>query len=158
MLVIAAGSFALLLAVVYLIAAPALRPDPLEEADEVVAHASLLASKDRSLSDIRELDLDLATGKLNEEDHRRLRAAALADTAETIRAIEEAEVPVVDSEGDREETGEGWADLADPLEEMIAARKRALASGECTSCGGAVQTGDAFCRRCGAEIPAPVRR
>jgi hypothetical protein len=30
--------------------------------------------KERLLSDIRELDMDLVTGKLDEEDHRRLRA------------------------------------------------------------------------------------
>lgn len=147
MLVIAAGSFALLLAVVYLIAAPALRPDPLEEEGDVLTYASLLASKDRSLSDIRELDLDLATGKLDEEDHRRLRAAAVAAAAQTMRAIEESEVPAALDDP-----------LDDPLEEMIAARKRALAMNECGSCGGAVEASDAFCRGCGAEIPAPARR
>jgi len=157
MFVIAVGSFALLLSVVYLIAAPALCPEPLDELDAAAAHSSLLTAKERSLSDIRELDLDLATGKLDEEVHRHLRAVALAGAAEAMRAIEETDVPANTSD-EPETAADGWSDGADPLEAMIAAGKRALAGEACTSCGGIVETDDAFCRRCGAELPVPVRR
>ncbi|HLA93314.1 MAG TPA: hypothetical protein VJO36_07265, partial [Actinomycetota bacterium] len=83
MLVATVGSFVLFLFVVYLIASPATRRDPVEEEAEASA---LLARKERLLSDIRELDMDLVTGKLDEEDHRRLRAATLVDAADTLKA------------------------------------------------------------------------
>ena len=35
--------------------------------------------------------MDLVTGKLHEEDHRRLRAATLVDAADTLKALEDVE-------------------------------------------------------------------
>lgn len=154
MLLVAAASFVLLVAVVSMIGVPLLRPDT---PDELVPDSSLVAAKERLLGDIRDLDLDLETGKLDEQDHRRLRAVALAGAAETIRAIEDAERPNGGPVDDAVEPAPP-VEAGDPLEVTIAARKRALALAVCPSCMRAVEPGDAFCRRCGAELPAPARR
>src|SRR4030065_941199 len=88
MLFVSVGSFVVFVIVVYRVAAPGARREPAEEAAEASA---LLARKERLLSDIRELDMDLVTGKLDEEDHRRLRAATLVDAADTLNALEDGE-------------------------------------------------------------------
>jgi hypothetical protein len=157
MLFVSVGSFALLLLVVYVIAAPAAREDPAEEA---VEGSALLARKERLLSDIRELDMDLVTGKLDEEDHRRLRAVTLVDAADTLKALEDvertdplqgasAEIHAVDTiDADDDVRLEGW----------IAARKRELEASACSSCGTVCDARDAFCRRCGAELSTQTVR
>ncbi|HZD18123.1 MAG TPA: hypothetical protein VE669_08275 [Actinomycetota bacterium] len=119
MLFVLVGSFVLLLVVVYLIAAPATRPDPAEESGEASA---LLARKERLLSDIRELDMDLVTGKLDEQDHRRLRAASMVDAADALEALEAVERR--DPLHAPPSTSDALAD--DALEAAIAARKREL--------------------------------
>jgi len=154
MLPVAVMSFALLLVVAWMIAQPLLHPDAFGEEEP---GSSLVSAKERLLGDIRDLDLDLATGKLDEEDHRRLRAAALADTAETLRAIEE-EQSLDLAPGDDAGPASGSTPPDDRLEAVIAARKRAMTMTGCASCGMAPGPHDRFCRRCGADLPAPVGR
>lgn len=145
MLGVAIGAFLLLLAVGYLIARPLLMPETaVEEAED----SKLVAEKERQLAAIRELDLDFATGKLTEEDYRKLRAQSLAETAATMRALDQAdaeasaEAAVADAETEAEEPANTAADeqpareLAgsnghataeeDDLERAIAARKRSI--------------------------------
>jgi hypothetical protein len=137
------GSFLLLLAVVYMIVVPGLRPDPAEETAEP---SDAMARKERLLQDIRELDMDLATGKLEETDHHRFRARALADTADTLRELErELEEPA-------EAGGVQPAAPEERLEALITARKREMELEGCLSCGGATDQEDAFCRRCGSPV------
>ena len=155
MLFVALGSFVLLIVMVYLVAAPAVRSDPAEES---AVRSALTIRKDRLLSDIRELDMDLATGKLEERDHHRLRAATLVAAAETLRSLEETQT----SEGaPTASEAQGVVD-DDPMDDdaaieaRIAARKRELESTTCRSCGAIVDPDDAYCRRCGASV-APGR-
>lgn len=159
MLFVSVGSFALLLVVVYLVAAPAARADPAEEAAEASA---LLARKERLLSDIRELDMDLVTGKLDEEDHRRLRAATLVDAADTLKALEDVEradsLMGPSAESHTVDTIDVDVDDDVRLEAWIAARKRELEASACSSCGTVCEHGDAFCRRCGVELSAQTVR
>lgn len=152
MLFMGIGSFVLLLIVVYLIAAPALRPDPVEE---VGAASTLVARKERLLADIRELDSDLATGKLDASDHRRFRATALADTAEILQAIEEAEREnaVATSAVDAPVAAPaGPEDDDDWIEALIAERRGVLESAACPGCAVPIEPGDTFCRHCGATL------
>ncbi len=148
MLLAAIASFVMLVIVVYLIAAPLARGEP---ADRPHDTSALLLRKERLLSDIRDLDMDLVTGKLEEHDHRRLRTALLREAAETLRALEEAGVTLSD---DGQATAPGEAEAIDDarLEALIAARKRAIASPACPSCGAPSDPEDAFCRRCGTDL------
>lgn len=147
MLIVSVGSLVLFAIVIYLVAAPAMRQDPIEDPATV---SGLVTRKEQLLSDIRELDMDLATGKLDEEDHRRLRAATLVAAVDTLKALEEAE-PIPGSsdgvvEAELRETEDGR------LEALIAARKRELEARACPSCATISDPTDAFCRRCGAEL------
>src|SRR3990170_2563532 len=157
MLVATVGSFVLFLFVVYLIASPATRRDPVEEEAEASA---LLARKERLLSDIRELDMDLVTGKLDEEDHRRLRAATLVDAADTLKALEDVEGADSLEGASAESQAVDTIDVDDDvrLEARIAARKREIEASACPSCGAVCEAADAFCRRCGAEISTQMVR
>lgn len=154
MLVVAFGSLVVLLVVVYLIAAPILRPHPDDEHTD--AAPTLVARKERLLTDIRELDMDLATGKLDVEDHRRLRRSTLVQAADALRALEEAEAAAPDrsstipNHGVEEELDDDAAD--DELERLIDARKHELEVRACPECGGPRDVDDAFCRRCGIEL------
>jgi hypothetical protein len=153
MLFVSLGSFALLLVVLYLVAAPAAREDPAEEEAEASA---LLARKEHLLSDIRELDMDLVTGKLDEEDHRRLRAASLVEAADTLKALEDVELARSLTGASIESDAVETIDVDDDarLEAWIAGRKGELEAPGCSSCGAVCDAGDAFCRRCGAELSA----
>lgn len=148
MLLVAVGTFVMLLVVIYLIAAPLARGEPSDAASDT---ASLLLRKERLLADIRDLDMDLVTGKLDEDDHRRLRAALMVDAAHTLKALEETGVaaPRDGSPTARESAAtdeDAW------VEDLIAARKGAILSSACPSCGAVADPEDAFCRRCGAAL------
>lgn len=157
MLVDTVGSFILFIVVLYLIASPVARRGTRDEETEASA---LLARKARLLTDIRELDMDLATGKLDEEDHRRLRAATMVDAADTLRELEDMEEAEPSPSASVEPDGVKMFDADDDarLEAWIAARKRELEAPSCSSCGAARDAGDAFCRRCGAGFSAQMVR
>jgi hypothetical protein len=128
MLVVAIGSFLLLLAVAYMIARPLFAPEaPVEEAED----SKLLVEKDRQLAEIRDLDMDFATGKLTEDDYRTLRARSLAQAAATMRALDEAEAEQLANAPAAEPPAQTLAESnghepneEDDLERAIAARKR----------------------------------
>ncbi len=144
MLLVTIVSFALFIAAVTMIAAPLLRPDPADVPDE---GDDLSPRRQRLLTDIRELDHDLATGKLDTIDHERFRATALAELASTIEAMDQAGPPIDDA---REPDGEAF-DVDAWLESKIAERRQTLqASPCCPECEAPRDPGDAFCRRCGA--------
>lgn len=147
MLIVSVGSFVLFVIVIYLVAAPAMRQDPIEDPATV---SGLVTRKEQLLSDIRELDMDLATGKLDEEDHRRLRAATLVAAVDTLKALEEAEpIPGPPDAADQVAPPDGEDGR---LEALIAARRRELEASACPSCAAISDPADAFCRRCGAEL------
>jgi hypothetical protein len=146
MIVVGIGSFLLLLVVAYLIVSPALVREP-EEA--TTASASLRVRKEQLLADIRDLDLDLATGKIDEADHRRFRAAALADAAATLHELETAEAQEALAQ---EDGSPADGPQLDPVEELIAERKRLLEEHCCPACGSSPDPEDAFCRHCGTPL------
>lgn len=152
MVLVGIGSFLLLLVVAYLIVSPALVPDA---ADATSASAGVRVRKDQLLAGIRELDLDLATGKIDEADHRRFRAATLAEAAATLHELE-----LLEAEEALQEEEEGRLPDADddPLETLIAERKRRLEEHACPACGSSVEPDDAFCRRCGTPLEEEVPR
>lgn len=171
MIAVAIGSFLLLLVVAYLIAAPFLE----QNTTGVAELAQLSEDRDRVLSQIRDLDMEFETGKLSEKEYLAQRARRLAEAEATEVAMAEAEASAAGAVAEAEEELDGSGDLAelppvtenghapapvsdDDIERAIAARKHALEAHGCPECGTAVDTDDAFCRRCGADLAATQHR
>jgi hypothetical protein len=75
--------------VVWLVAAPLRgRPAPLEEVPRGGARADLEAAKEAKYREIRDAELDYRTGKLSEDDWRRLDRELRADAVELLRQID----------------------------------------------------------------------
>ena len=162
-------AFILLVVVAELVARPFLvraAPSPVEIDD------SLTIQKDQILESIRDLDMDLATGKVSERDHAELRARYLAEAAGVLEEIDRAAtvaatvavaVPAPVSVPDAAPAldaapaasapdGRAPGDRLSAIEARIAARKRALEAATCQECGTAHEPDDRFCRKCGSTL------
>jgi hypothetical protein len=127
---------------------------------------SLEAQRESLYTQIRELDLDHATGKVNDEDYTRLRADLVAQAAAVLKQIDGVAQPVSASAAAddvealiaarRKTRSIPAAKTADTdAEAAIAARRKTAApAGElkCPQCGKPISTGDAFCAKCGAAL------
>lgn len=121
---VAVSGFVLLLVVAYLIARPLIAPT--SEAEER-SRSALEDEKSRLFDTIRDLDLDFTTGKLAEDDYRKLRARSLAEAAEVMRAIDEARrVEAAGRPYADEEPASSPESLDADLELEIAARREAM--------------------------------
>lgn len=120
MMIFAVFALALLLLAGGLIARPfVIPPSTSAAAPEHVDDEALVRSDElRHLLDaIRELDADLAVGKLSEDDHRDLRASYAGRAATLMRQIEEASVA---AQATAHEAA-GTAPAVDPLDSIEAA-------------------------------------
>jgi hypothetical protein len=83
--------------------------------------ASLEAQRDAVYSQIRELDMDHATGKMNDEDYRQARAELVAQAANLLKQIDGVlTTPVVPVS-----IATATLPVADDVEALIAARRKA---------------------------------
>ncbi len=127
--------------------------------------STLLAERDRLLSALQELDFDHALGKVSAEDYAAHRAALLQAGVQVLRRLDEIDAAPSGPAGSVEQRIEAVvaarrADraappVADDLEELIAARRRARqekSAGFCSRCGSPLQKSDRFCARCGQAV------
>ena len=145
--------------------------------------SSLLADRDRIINSLRELDFDNSVGKIPEEDYPTQRTLLLQQGADVLRQLDAFQVspqPVETAETTEAvktiearietaiaahrsalnsapsvENGNGYAEIDDNVEVLIAARRRARhekSAGFCPKCGNPVQNSDRFCTRCGATL------
>jgi len=169
MIVAATLSFLLLIVVAYLVAAPFLASS--ETGEEVAAR--LTEERGRVLAQVRDLDMEFQTGKLDEDEYRAQRERRLGEVSSIDRAIEEtlaeetsldaeAEGPLADEAYDEatveaEVSTNGHTQIPDSdedLERVIEARKHTLEAHACPECGTAIDHDDVFCRKCGADLAA----
>ena len=132
---------------------------------------SLEAQRESLYTQIKELDLDHATGKVNDEDYTRLRAELVAQAAAVLKQIDgvtqqPAPGAIPSAAGDVEaliaarrkprSTSAPKAAGTD-VEAAIAARRKTAAPPVselvCPQCGKSVGADDAFCVKCGAAVP-----
>jgi rubrerythrin len=114
---------------------PAVRPASRRE--------SLEREREAIVREIRELDFDYRTGKVNDEDYRRLREARVARGAAILRELADLEQGTV-------------LDPEQAIEEQIARLRTVLTSNgkspiACPQCGQPVRPSDRFCPQCGAQ-------
>ena len=140
MIMTATLSFLLLLVVVYLIARPFLVPETVE-----VGTGDLQDDRARLTARLHDLDMEYSTGKLADEDYEAERTARQAELDRTEQALEELDTA---EEADPFVAG----DDDDPVERLIAARRRALAAKSCPSCGNPYDPDDHYCRSCGTDL------
>jgi hypothetical protein len=145
--------------------------------------SSLEAQRESLYMQIKELDMDHATGKVNDDDYTRLRAELVAQAAEVLKQIDGVSVALVSTPA---------AAQSDDVEAMIAARRKtrsvpaattiaaakpadadveaAIAARRkttptasapalmCPQCGKPINADDAFCAKCGTALqPQAVR-
>lgn len=123
--------------------------------------------KQVALAALRDVEYDFATGKMDEEDYRELKAELSAEALrilETLRDEEQGETggETGDAEGVAVEGTEADASVTDQdldvLEEEIARIRRGLQEGRtCRSCAFLNPPGSRFCGRCGQELEAKDR-
>jgi hypothetical protein len=124
---------------------------------------ALSAEYESLLTQIRELDFDHATGKVDSADHAPLRARLIAQAADVRRRIDGLldTTPRADAALEaaiaarRKRRPPDKTSLDAELESAIAARRKTPA---CPNCGKPLRPGDAFCSRCGAPVGTQAAR
>jgi hypothetical protein len=139
---------ALLLVVTFVVLRPLLERPGAGKPDEPPANP-LLLTRDQVLTQLRDLDFDHATGKLNEDDYAAQRAQLMA---QGVAVLKELDSQAAASAGPE----------ADEIERAILQR-RALrpaaptpAAHTCPNCSAAVSAADRFCPQCGHALRAPA--
>ena len=111
---------------------------------------SLIAEKERLLSAIEELDLELDLKKISSKEHTRNRDILLVEAAEVLKQLDKVQKP---DKGKKKVIDQSIAQ--DDLEKMIAARREELRSEKsnlCPACGKPVLESDQFCSHCGEAL------
>jgi hypothetical protein len=120
--------------------------------------------KDMALAALKEIEFDRATGKLDDADYESMKSRYTAEALEAIRdadaaaapvprepALARAQVPV--GVGAGADGADGAAALADPVEALVAARRKASKGRKfCTECGAELEGTGKFCVECGAGM------
>ena len=136
--------------------------------------SSLEAQREELYTQIKELDMDHATGTVNDEDYVPMRAALVAQAAAVLKQIDGVETApaITPAAAQADDVGES------ALEALIAARRkpRSDAAAEaaisarrktaapvaksptCPKCGKPINSDDVFCAKCGTALqPQTVR-
>ena len=138
------GSLLLALALLVLVAAFVAQPliDKRGGSPGPAPADELVARREAVLIELRDLDFDHSTGKVNDDDYTAQRARLVANGAEVLRQLAAIKSAAPD----------------DPLEKMIAARRQARQAAPdakfCPNCGKPLRSGDKFCATCGHKIAA----
>ncbi|MFP3948045.1 MAG: hypothetical protein ACLFWG_04895 [Longimicrobiales bacterium] len=140
------------------------REAPLERSAEEYSEDQF--RKQVALAALRDVEYDFATGKMDEEDYRELKAELSAEALRILETLRDEEERVAAGAGegaagvaadDEGEAGVSEEEL-DVLEEEIARIRRGLQEGRaCRSCAFLNPPGSRFCGRCGEELEG-VRR
>ena len=167
----------ILAAIAFYVSRPLVQARRTANVDNTVA-LTLEAQRESLYTQIKELDLDHATGKVNEEDYAPLRAELVTEAAAVLKQIDgvlqtPAPTPLkAAAAGDdveamiavRRKTRSATAATTSAapktaeadLEAAIAARRKTAPSNvsdlKCPTCGKPIQADDAFCAKCGTAL------
>jgi len=160
----------------YFVSRPLLQSKRQTKAGEADA-SSLEARRESLYTQIKELDMDHATGKVNDEDYVPMRAELVAQAAAVLKQIDGVEAPAQVTPSAAVQTDEVEAMIAArrktrsapaaktadaDAEAAIAARRKtatpAASAPTCPKCGKPISADDAFCAKCGTALqPQAVR-
>lgn len=151
------GSLLLALALFILVAAFVARPlmDKRRRSNGSAPADELVARREAVLIELRDLDFDHSTGKVNDDDYAAQRARLVANGTEVLRQLAALKPPAGEGGTDGSQSLPG---AGDDLEKLIAARRQARKPAPggkfCPNCGNPVHPGDKFCATCGHNITA----
>lgn len=155
------GSLLLALALLILVAAFVARPliDKRGHSNGPAPADELVARREAVLIELRDLDFDHGTGKVNDDDYAAQRARFVANGAEVLRQLAALKPPSPARAGESGSDGsQSRPEADDDLEKLIAARRQVrkpVPGGKfCPNCGNPVHPGDKFCAACGHKITA----
>lgn len=169
---------AILAAIVFYVSRPLVTSRRMSQPQAVDAF-SLEAQRDSLYTQIKELDLDQATGKVNEEDYTRIRAELVAQAAGVLRQLDGIAPPTAVNPAPlttRSSADELEALIAarrkprsiaapkaveDDIEAAIAARRKTAVpsvKSACPKCGKSIEPDDAFCAKCGTPLQTQAAR
>ncbi len=141
---------ALLLVVTFVVLRPILERPGAVAPDES-PEDPLLLTREQVLIQLRDLDFDHATGKLNEDDYAAQRAQLMAQGVAVLKELDsQAAAP---------------AQALDEIERAISLRRAsrpaapaaaATALPRCDNCSAVITAGDRFCPKCGQPLRAPA--
>lgn len=149
----------LLAAIGWYISRPLLQQKRLPASDAPLQ--SMEVQRDSLYLQIRELELDHATGKTNDEDYQHLRSDLVAQAADMLRQID-GQSPAVAKDTDvealiaarRKKQPVSKANADQQLEAAIKARRSGAV---CPNCGKLATIDDVFCARCGTSLKQPQK-
>ena len=158
---------ALLVAVGLFVTRPLFVRDP-HRRRRMSERQALQAQKEAILVDIRDLDFDYETGKVQEADYREQREAYIAEATDLLMRIDQLDEAFLETAAEPEPGPQAEPEY-DAIEAAIAARRRAKTkpvaapespapTGEngrsqfCPQCGQPADAGDRFCAHCGHQL------
>jgi hypothetical protein len=140
---------ALLLVVTFVVLRPILERCGAAEPDEPPADR-LILTREQVLTQLRDLDFDHATGKLNEDDYAAQRAQLMAQGVAVLKELDSQSAAPAAPEADEIEP-------LDEIERAISQRRaRRPAALRCSNCSAVVTAGDRFCPKCGKPLRTPA--
>jgi hypothetical protein len=151
---------ALLALVAFIVARPLLERRGMRE-KEITPADRRLADYEQTLTALRDLDFDHATGKITDEDHTSQRTQLVAKGAALLRQLDALGVkPAAATDDDeieqavaaRRKTATAAA-VDDRIEAEVAVRRKAAAGAVCPTCSTPYLPGDRFCAKCGTKLP-----
>ncbi|MBI5714620.1 MAG: zinc ribbon domain-containing protein [Chloroflexi bacterium] len=152
-------SLALFILVAAFVARPLIEKMSGVEAEKTHAD-DLFAQREAILIELRDVDFDHETGKMNDDDYKEQRARLTTKGVEVLRALDSLKT---------EEAAPPVNTLDDDIENLIAVKrgkkvaKPLPSNGKthqdeaadkffCTQCGTAARADDKFCAKCGAQL------
>lgn len=138
---------------------------------------SLEAQRESLYTQIKELDLDHATGKVNDEDYTPLRAELVAQAAAVLKQLDGVAPTSVSAPAAADDVEALIAARRKPrsasaattstapqsadtdVEAAIAARRKVVVAAvdlKCPQCGKPISADDAFCAKCGTALQTQV--
>ena len=117
-----------------------LRASPQSPIEDTSNKADLVARRESAFQVLRDLDTDFEAAKLSEEDYRPMRVQLLAQAAEIMAQLDDAQAPSLKT--------------TEPEYKPATGRQHALKVADkfCPHCGASRGRTDEFCRKCGKPL------